>query len=61
MQENRCEKIVVVNMKPTVCNGLLFKGEIIKGKIEVKCQKCKGITVIKGKEDTNTLVIAEIG
>ena len=43
LSEVRCEK----------CNKLLFKTENIKAIIEIKCNKCKNIIIIKDYKLTN--------
>ncbi len=43
LQEFRCE-----------CGKLLFKGDLVTGKIEVKCRKCHKLMLVKGAEGTVT-------
>jgi phage FluMu protein Com len=49
LTENRCKEVVVRKGMVTVCNSLLFKGDISAGIIEIKCNSCGGMTVVKAK------------
>ena len=46
MKEIRCK-----------CGSLLMKGEIEKGKLEIKCKKCKHINEIKGPFQDRIILI----
>jgi phage FluMu protein Com len=48
LPEKRCDNVITLHGTPTVCNALLFRGEIMVGTIEKKCNKCKKIHTIEG-------------
>jgi phage FluMu protein Com len=51
LAEKRCDNLILINGSPSVCNGLLFKGEITSGTVEIKCGKCKKIHLIVQAEE----------